>query len=61
MRKYLFMAKPHISKDDAFNLVRLIKDGSDYSGMIVMRSLANSFRYVSYRDRPQYTWKSKIK
>ena len=55
MRKHLAIIAPDLSRKEAYKLVSLIKNGSDYSGMLVMRSLATTFKYVAYPS-PKYTW-----
>ena len=49
--------KPDISKSEALKLVKIIKNGSDYSGVLVMMSLAKELRYITYSKPACYSWK----
>jgi len=60
MRKNIAIISPDLSTKEAYKLVRIIKNGSDYSGMLVMRSLATTFKYVYY-PCPKYSWLMKQK
>jgi hypothetical protein len=50
--------RPDLSRADAMRLVKLIKHGSDYAGMLVMMSMAKTLRYVNY-SKVSYSWKSR--
>jgi hypothetical protein len=47
--------KPDLTTKEAYALVKVIKEGSDYSGMLVMKSLASTLRYVNYK-KSSYKW-----
>jgi len=55
MRKNIAIIAPDLSIKEAYKLVDLIKNGSDYAGMLVFRSLATTLKYVLY-PKPNYTW-----
>ena len=55
MRKHLLIVHPDLTQKEAYKLVDLIKNGSDYAGMLVFRSLATTLKYVLY-PKPNYTW-----
>lgn len=47
-RNTLEIIRPELTREEALKLVKIIKSGSDYSGVLVMKSLANTLRYVQY-------------
>jgi hypothetical protein len=49
-----------LTTEDALKLVRLIKSGSEHAGVLVMKSLANTLRYVTY-TKVKHTWNSESK
>ena len=54
------LIKPELSTRDAEKLVKLIKEGSNYAGVLVMKSIANTLRYVQY-SKSNYRWDLKNK
>jgi hypothetical protein len=51
---------PELTTEEAYRLVDIIKNGSDYAGMLVMKSIANTLKYVTY-SRANYKWNLKDK
>lgn len=58
MRKQQQIIHPDLTMEEAQRLVMIIKNGSVYAGTLVIKSLANTLRYVTYRH-PDYSWKAK--
>ena len=58
MRTQRTFINPELTKKEALKLVKMIKAGSDYAGILVMLSIARTLKYVSY-TKASYSWKKK--
>lgn len=58
MKRTQAIIRPELTRAEALKLVRIIKSGNDYAGMLVMKSLANTLRYVQYSRARKETIKT---